>query len=116
MKGKAKVKHSPKEYPFVLTYEPHDKVYVARAVDLPGCHTEGKTPEAAVAEVYEAIAGWLETARKKRISVPAPSRFKEETRKFLLRIESQNVIKLESLATVQRKSLNTLINEAIQAL
>lgn len=116
MKSRNKTSYSPREYPFVLTYENDDKVYVARAVDLPGCHSEGKTPAEAVRNVYEAIKGWIETARKDHVPIPPPTRLREEPRKFLLRIEPQNVLKLDSLSVLHQKSLNKLINEAIQAL
>ncbi len=110
------MKYSPREYPFVLSYDNEDKVYIARAVDLQGCHSDGKTPQKAVEHIYEAIDGWLETAEKNRIPIPAPSSIKPQPKKFLLRIEPDNVAKLETIASFKKKSLNNLINEAIAAL
>lgn len=114
--AKRSKRHDAKKYAFVLSYDPEDKVYVARAVDLPGCHSDGATPAAAVKNIYEAVQGWLETARKKRMPIPAPSRFQEKPKKFLLRIEPHNVTKLETLTSFNKKSLNKLINEAIAEL
>ncbi len=111
-----KKRHNAREYPFVISYDAADQVYIARAVDLAGCHSDGATPEKAVRRIYEAIEGWLETARKKRIPIPAPSRLQAQPKKFLLRIEPHNVTKLETMASYNKKSLNKLINEAIEGL
>lgn len=114
-KAKKNKKRWPQEYPFVLSYDPHENIYIARAVDLPNCHTDGSSPEEAVKNIYEAIQGWLETARKNGIPIPEPSHFRERPKKFLLRLEPHNVVKLETLASSTRKSLNHLINEAISS-
>ena len=111
--AKRKIIPKPTKYPFVLSYDPDDEIYVARAVDLPGCHSDGGTPQAAVKHIYEAIAGWLETAIKEGIPIPQPSRLQERPKKFLLRIDPHNVAKLDSLSAMNQKSLNKLINEAI---
>jgi len=114
MKKKQKNKKSTaQEYPFVLSFDPEDNVYIARAVDLPNCHSDGNTPEEAVKNIYEAIQGWIDTAMKNDLSIPKPSRFHERPKKFLLRLESHNVAKLETLSASTKKSLNSLINEAI---
>ncbi len=39
--------------------------YVAEVPALPGCLSQGKTREDALANVKEAIAGWLETMEAK---------------------------------------------------
>ena len=39
--------------------------YVAEVPALPGCLTQGKTQEEALANVQEAVAGWLETMEAK---------------------------------------------------
>lgn len=109
-------KHVVEQYPFVLSYDPDDQVYVARSVDLRGCHSDGETPEEAVKNIYEAMKGWMETAKKHHISIPAPSRPTEKTKKFPLRIQPQNFSKLELLAATKKESINTLINEAIASL
>jgi predicted RNase H-like HicB family nuclease len=42
--------------------------------DLPGCMSDGDTPEQAVANVQDAIAEWIETARDLGRPIPQPSR------------------------------------------
>jgi predicted RNase H-like HicB family nuclease len=48
--------------------------FVATVPDLPGCMSDGDTPEAAIANVSDAIEMWIEAARDAGRSVPPPSR------------------------------------------
>ena len=48
--------------------------FIATVPDLPGCTSDGETPEQALAEVQDAIAAWIDEARKLGRSVPVPSR------------------------------------------
>lgn len=107
---------SVKEYPFVLNFDPEDKIYIAKSLDLKGCHSQGATPQEATTNIYEAMEGWLETAQLNNISIPPPSKPLGSSKKFLLRIEPQNAYKLEMLAVLKEESLNTLINEAISSM
>lgn len=47
--------------------------YLARVPDLPGCVSDGETPEEALANVAEAIESWIEAARAWGRPVPQPS-------------------------------------------
>lgn len=48
--------------------------YSATVPDLPGCMSDGDTPEAALINVKDAIATWIEAARDLGHVVPEPSR------------------------------------------
>jgi antitoxin HicB len=48
--------------------------FVAIVPDLPGCMSDGETPQEAVANVQDAILAWIEAARDLGHPVPAPSR------------------------------------------
>lgn len=48
--------------------------FVATVPDLPGCMSDGDTPEEAVANVLDAIETWLEAAQDAGLAIPAPSR------------------------------------------
>lgn len=109
-------KYDVREFPFILTFDPMDRVYVAKAVDLSGCHSDGATPQKAIENIYEAMEGWIETALKNQLPVPPPSRFVEKPKKFLLRLDPQNASKLSLIASAQNKSVNAVINEAIASL
>ena len=47
--------------------------FVATAPDLPGCMSDGETPEDALAHVQDAIAAWIEEARAIGRTLPKPS-------------------------------------------
>jgi antitoxin HicB len=55
---------------YTLEIERHDDGYLAYFPALPGCHTWGKTYEAAVRYAEEALAGYLETLAKHGDPIP----------------------------------------------
>jgi antitoxin HicB len=64
------------EYPVVLEpLLPEDGGgFLATAPDLPGCATDGETPEDALRAVQGAIDEWIEEARRLGREIPKPSR------------------------------------------
>jgi predicted RNase H-like HicB family nuclease len=44
--------------------------YLATVPDLPGCMSDGESPEAALKNVQEAIASWIEAAKEWKIDIP----------------------------------------------
>ena len=48
--------------------------FLARAPDLPGCMSDGETPEEAAVNIQDAIAVWIEAARDLGHDIPKPSR------------------------------------------
>jgi antitoxin HicB len=48
--------------------------FVAVVPDLPGCISDGETPEVALANACDAIAAWIDEARALNRMIPAPSR------------------------------------------
>jgi predicted RNase H-like HicB family nuclease len=63
------------DYPVMI--EPLDAQdgsgFLATVPDLPGCMSDGETPEEALANVRDAIAAWIEEARALGRPVPKPS-------------------------------------------
>src|SRR3977135_1113249 len=53
---------------YPLEIEHHDDGYLAHFPALPGCHTWGKTYEAAVRYAEEALSGYLETLAKQGLT------------------------------------------------
>src|SRR5271170_4974606 len=47
--------------------------YLATVPDLPGCMSDGETPEEALKNVQEAIVSWIEAAKEWKLDVPQPS-------------------------------------------
>jgi predicted RNase H-like HicB family nuclease len=48
--------------------------FLATIPDLPGCMSDGETPEEALANVPDAVEAWIEEACALGRTVPAPSR------------------------------------------
>jgi predicted RNase H-like HicB family nuclease len=67
---------TPLAYP--VTIEPLSEAdgggFVAFVRDLPGCMSDGETPEEALANVRDAIATWIEAALDLGHPVPSPTR------------------------------------------
>jgi len=64
------------EYPVLIEPLPPDDGggFLATVPDLPGCMSDGDTPEEALANVRDAVDAWIEEARRLGRTVPAPSR------------------------------------------
>jgi antitoxin HicB len=64
------------EYPVVVEPLPTEEGggFLATAPDLPGCMSDGATPEEAISNIQDAIAAWIEAAHDLGHAVPKPSR------------------------------------------
>ena len=64
------------EYPILIEPLPQKEGggFVASVPDLPGCMSDGETPEQAIANVQDAISAWIEAAEAMRRQIPRPSR------------------------------------------
>ena len=59
-------------YHINLFWSDEDNCWIADVPDLRPCSAHGETREAALANVQNAIDGWLETAREQGFDIPAP--------------------------------------------
>jgi antitoxin HicB len=64
------------EYSVVVEPLPSEESggFIATVPDLPGCMSDGETPEEALANVQDAIGTWIEAAHDMGHAVPQPSR------------------------------------------
>jgi antitoxin HicB len=64
------------EYPVVVEPLPVEDGggCVATVPDLPGCMSDGATPEEALTNVQDAIVSWIEAAQDLGHPIPKPSR------------------------------------------
>lgn len=64
------------DYPLIVEplSEEEGGGFVAIVPDLPGCMSDGETPEEAVASARDAILAWIEAAQDLGHAVPKPSR------------------------------------------
>ena len=67
------------DYPLIIEPLPIEDGggFVALAPDLPGCMSDGDTPEEALTNIRDAIECWIEAARDQGRAIPAPSRHLE---------------------------------------
>ena len=47
--------------------------YLATVPDLPGCMSDGDTPEEALRNVQDAIESWIESAKEWKQDIPKPT-------------------------------------------
>ncbi len=64
------------EYPIIIEPLPQAEGggFIALVPDLPGCMSDGDTPEAALAAVHDAVSAWMEEATALGRAIPPPSR------------------------------------------
>jgi antitoxin HicB len=48
--------------------------FIATVPDLPGCMSDGETPQEALANVQDAIAAWVEAAKELGHAIPHPTK------------------------------------------
>lgn len=48
--------------------------FIATVPELPGCFSDGETPEQALHNAYDAIGCWMEAAEEMGGAIPAPRR------------------------------------------
>jgi predicted RNase H-like HicB family nuclease len=48
--------------------------FAALAPELPGCRSDGETPQEALENIYDAIRCWMEAAQEMGRSIPLPRR------------------------------------------
>ena len=54
----------------ILIEQDEDGVFVAECPSLPGCISQGKTRKEALANIQDAIRGYLESLRKQNEPIP----------------------------------------------
>ncbi|MHB8886606.1 MAG: type II toxin-antitoxin system HicB family antitoxin [Methylovirgula sp.] len=66
----------PMDYPLIVEplSEEDGGGFVAIVPDLPGCMSDGETPEEAVTNVRDAINAWIAMANELGHTIPNPSR------------------------------------------
>ena len=60
------------KYESIFSWSNVDDVFVAEVPELPGCMAHGDTQEAALKNVNQAIALWIDTAKEFGDPIPEP--------------------------------------------
>ena len=84
--------------------------WVVGVEELPGCLSQGDTPDEAISMIREAMEGWLEVAVAYDDEIPLPKEhFPEHSGKFQVRLPVGLHGKLADVAREQKVSLNQLV-------
>ena len=60
-------------YPIQLVYDQEEGDWEAQILDLPGCMSDGATPDEAVENVRDAQLSWIDSCIEDGYEVPLPS-------------------------------------------
>ena len=95
-------------YPVQLTqqHEDGDEYWLAEIQDLPGCVSDGVTPDEAIQNVEDAKQLWIETQIEDGLEVPEPTRADDYSGKFLVRMPKTLHQRLAEQAKKEGTSLN----------
>jgi antitoxin HicB len=99
-------------YTIELIPEPEGGWFVA-VKELPGCMSEGDTPEEAIEMIRDAMRGWLEISLEDGIPIPKPRIEEEYSGRFNLRVGRSLHRKLVEAAEAEGVSLNHFCSEVL---
>lgn len=99
-------------YTIELTSDPEGGWFVAIR-ELPGCMSQGDTPEEALAMIRDALEGWLAVALEDGMPIPEPRALDDFSGKFVVRVPRSLHRDLVKVAEFEGVSLNQYINVAL---
>jgi antitoxin HicB len=99
-------------YTIQITRE-DESTWFARVVELPGCMTEGDTPEEAADMIQDALGAWLEVALEDGRPIPEPQTTETYSGRFVVRVPRTLHQQLVEAAEQEGVSLNQFINVAL---
>ena len=76
--------------------------------DLPGCMSDGETPEEALANGRDAVGAWIKAMREAGREIPAPG--EPASGKFIARIPRSMHARLSARARQEGVSMNALVS------
>ena len=103
------MKTSRIDYPFEIRPLSKDEGggYSITFLDLPGCYSDGATPEEAINNGRDALESWLAVAREYGDKLPKP--FSNVSGRFVQRVPRSLHAQLIARAKIEGVSLNTLV-------
>jgi predicted RNase H-like HicB family nuclease len=60
------------KYEVIIYWSDEDQAFIAEVPELPGCAADGKTYQAALANVEVVIRQWIDTAKELGRPIPVP--------------------------------------------
>ncbi len=103
------MKTSRIDYPFEIRPLSKDEGggYSITFPDIPGCYSDGATPEEAINNGRDALESWLAVAREFGDKLPKP--FSNVSGRFVQRVPRSLHVQLIARAKIEGVSLNTLV-------
>jgi antitoxin HicB len=104
-----------KAYPFVIRplSESDGGGYLIEYPDVPGCMSDGETPEEAIANGMDALNSCLRTMREFGDPFPRPGAFSESSGQWRQRVPKSLHARLVARAGMEGVSLNTLVTSLL---
>jgi antitoxin HicB len=102
-------------YPVTLVRDEHDVEdrWIATVDALAGCSARGRTPEEALDGVSNALAEWIEAAKREGRDVPDPKSLQSHSGRLLLRMPQTLHAELTRVAERESVSLNQFITDVL---
>lgn len=106
------MKKNMNKSPYLINifWSEEDQLYLAEVPELEGCLTHGKTPTEAARHAEEAIASWIQTAKKLDHPIPLPVTKRKVSGKFNVRLPKQVHKDLIIKAAREGVSLNHMVS------
>jgi len=60
------------KYEVIIYWSDEDQAFIAEVPELPGCAADGKTYQAALANVEVVVRQWIDTAKELGRPIPVP--------------------------------------------
>ena len=99
-------------YTIELIPEPQGGWFVS-VRELPGCMSQGDTPEEAIEMIQDAMRGWIEVSLEDGDTIPEPRPLEDYSGKFVVRVPRSLHQALVETADREGISLNQYINVAL---
>jgi len=99
-------------YTIELAPEPQGGWFVSIR-ELPGCMSQGDTPEEAIEMIQDAMRGWIEVSLEDGDTIPEPRPLEDYSGKFVVRVPRSLHQDLVKTADREGVSLNQYINVAL---
>jgi antitoxin HicB len=87
--------------------------WVVSVRELPGCISQGDSPQNAVDMIREAMCGWLEIALEDGLSIPEPRELEQYSGKFVVRVPRWLHRELVRTTDQEGVSLNQFVSTAL---
>ncbi len=87
--------------------------WVAEIPDLPGCISQGDSPDEAVDHVRKAMADWISVALEDGRDIPRPRRVERHSGRFVVRLPVSLHAQLARQADTDGVSLNQFVSSAL---